>query len=360
MRRGAARYRSSLKRRARQRRARCAPRSTVAVNDPSGRAVARRSHDHPRRRPAGILIGIKPLFRPGHRRGRRRPGSKSRPYRPRRGPRGHARARLRLVRERPDWRMVDARGSLARYETVWKDEPLETADVAIPGDPAPCAYAQAGWTSDATGSRSTETRRTRRHVRAVPRRVGRVRQSGHAGQGGRLDRPPEAAWGGRARRVSTWRPPLPGRRPSSWRSATGCMACATVDVPAGRDGPRYSRGGRLGARAPMSPCTCSGVPKAAGAVIAAGRHARSALAWIGIDPAARTLPMAIAAPERTAPARPASPLAGPHGTRRLGQRRRGRRGRAAADELRDSPDPVQALPGPPPPRVSTSATIGAG
>ena len=32
--------------------------------------------------------------------------------------------KLRLVRERPDWRLV-MRGSLARYETVWRDEPLE-------------------------------------------------------------------------------------------------------------------------------------------------------------------------------------------------------------------------------------------
>ena len=42
-------------------------------------------------------------------------------------------ARLRLVRERPDWRVV-MRGSLARYETVWKDEPLESRDIAIPKD----------------------------------------------------------------------------------------------------------------------------------------------------------------------------------------------------------------------------------
>ena len=33
---------------------------------------------------------------------------------------------MRLVRERPDWRLV-MHGSLARYETVWRDQPLETA-----------------------------------------------------------------------------------------------------------------------------------------------------------------------------------------------------------------------------------------
>ena len=42
-------------------------------------------------------------------------------------------AKLRLVRERPDWRLV-MHGSLARYETVWRDEPLETASVAISAD----------------------------------------------------------------------------------------------------------------------------------------------------------------------------------------------------------------------------------
>src|SRR5581483_1659830 len=40
-------------------------------------------------------------------------------------------ARLRLVRERPDWRLV-MHGNLARYETVWRDQPLETQDVTIP------------------------------------------------------------------------------------------------------------------------------------------------------------------------------------------------------------------------------------
>ena len=37
------------------------------------------------------------------------------------------------MRERPDWRLV-MNGSLARYETVWRDEPLETTNVAIPAD----------------------------------------------------------------------------------------------------------------------------------------------------------------------------------------------------------------------------------
>ncbi len=49
-------------------------------------------------------------------------------------------AHLRLVRERPDWRMV-VHGRLARYETVYRDEPLETRDVAITVG-APLRYAK--------------------------------------------------------------------------------------------------------------------------------------------------------------------------------------------------------------------------
>lgn len=42
----------------------------------------------------------------------------------------------RLVRERPEWRMV-TRGSLARYETIWRDEPVDTADLTtVPDRPA--------------------------------------------------------------------------------------------------------------------------------------------------------------------------------------------------------------------------------
>jgi uncharacterized protein YfaS (alpha-2-macroglobulin family) len=41
-----------------------------------------------------------------------------------------ARIRLRLVRERPDWRIVSRFGS-ARYETVWIDEPVDSAELAL-------------------------------------------------------------------------------------------------------------------------------------------------------------------------------------------------------------------------------------
>jgi uncharacterized protein YfaS (alpha-2-macroglobulin family) len=43
--------------------------------------------------------------------------------------------RLRLVRERPDWRIV-LRERVARYETVWRDEPVDSTDIQVaPGRP---------------------------------------------------------------------------------------------------------------------------------------------------------------------------------------------------------------------------------
>ncbi|WP_270938880.1 alpha-2-macroglobulin family protein, partial [Falsiroseomonas oryzae] len=44
--------------------------------------------------------------------------------------------RLRLVRERPDWRIV-LRERVARYETVWRDEPVDSTEIRVaPNAPA--------------------------------------------------------------------------------------------------------------------------------------------------------------------------------------------------------------------------------
>ncbi len=46
-----------------------------------------------------------------------------------------ARLRIRLLRERPNWRLV-TRGSVARYETVWRDEPVDSTEADFtPGTP---------------------------------------------------------------------------------------------------------------------------------------------------------------------------------------------------------------------------------
>ncbi len=110
---------------------------SLGVNDPSGHA-SRASATIPMR-PAGPLIGIKPAFADNAVDAGAEAGFDIAAVAPE-GNRIALKARLRLVRERPDWRMV-TRGRLARYETVWRDEPLETQDIAIPAD-APFHFAK--------------------------------------------------------------------------------------------------------------------------------------------------------------------------------------------------------------------------
>ena len=102
----------------------------IEVDDPSGRA-SRASVSIPVQ-PAGPSIGIKPLFPDSAVDAQAEAAFDIAAVKPDGGRTAMA-AKLRLVRERPDWRMV-MRGSLARYETVWKDEPMETRDVTISED----------------------------------------------------------------------------------------------------------------------------------------------------------------------------------------------------------------------------------
>ena len=83
-------------------------------------------------RPAGRLIGIKPAFADDAVDAGTEAAFDIAAVDPD-GARTALKARLRLVRERPDWRLV-MHGSLARYETVWRDEPLETRAIDIPAD----------------------------------------------------------------------------------------------------------------------------------------------------------------------------------------------------------------------------------
>lgn len=110
---------------------------TVGVNDPSGHASLA-STEIPVR-PAGKLLGIKPGFAGNA----IDAGTEAAFDIAAAGPDGTrvaAKAKLRLVRERPDWRLV-MRGSLARYETVWRDEPLQTQAIEIPAG-TPFHFAQ--------------------------------------------------------------------------------------------------------------------------------------------------------------------------------------------------------------------------
>ena len=99
----------------------------VSVADPAGRA-SHATLNLPIR-PSGPLIGIKPLFPDRAINADTEAGFDIAAV----TPEGHRLAlntRLRLIRERPDWRMVSRNGQ-AGYETVWRDEPMETSDLAL-------------------------------------------------------------------------------------------------------------------------------------------------------------------------------------------------------------------------------------
>jgi len=109
----------------------------ATIDDPSGHG-SRAATEVPVR-PGGNLIGIKPGFAGYAVDASAEAAFEIAAVNPD-GQRVALHGKLRLVRERPDWRLV-TRGSLARYETVWRDEPLQTLDVAIPAD-APARFAQ--------------------------------------------------------------------------------------------------------------------------------------------------------------------------------------------------------------------------
>lgn len=100
----------------------------VVIDDPGGRGS--RAVASTPVRPAGRLIGIKPLFPDGAVDAGAEAVFEIAAVDPD-GKRVALGSKLRLVRERPDWRLVMS-GSIARYQIVWKDEPLETHDLPIP------------------------------------------------------------------------------------------------------------------------------------------------------------------------------------------------------------------------------------
>jgi len=102
----------------------------AVVDDPAGRG-SRAAVDIPVRS-MGNLLGIKPTFAGNAVDAGTEAAFDIAAVNPD-GTRIAAKAKLRLVRERPDWRLV-SRGGLARYETVWRDEPLQTTDITIPAD----------------------------------------------------------------------------------------------------------------------------------------------------------------------------------------------------------------------------------
>jgi hypothetical protein len=100
----------------------------ITIDDPSGHG-SRAAAEIPVR-PGSPLIGIKPAFPDNAIDAGTEAAFDVAVVNPE-GQRIALKARLRLVRERPDWHLV-VHDNLARYETVWRDEPLETTQVEIP------------------------------------------------------------------------------------------------------------------------------------------------------------------------------------------------------------------------------------
>lgn len=99
----------------------------VLVNDPSGHGTLAKAILPVRA--TGPMIGIKPDFRDSVDDGAEA-GFEVAAIDPDQH-RVALAARMKLVREEPDWRLV-IRGSLASFETVWHDVPVDQGDVMIP------------------------------------------------------------------------------------------------------------------------------------------------------------------------------------------------------------------------------------
>ncbi|MBU8536421.1 alpha-2-macroglobulin family protein [Falsiroseomonas tokyonensis] len=106
---------------------------SILMSEPGGRASGTRLSLPVRAR--GTLLALRPAFEGGA----VNDGAEAAFDIAAVNPAGEAIAgtlRVRLVRERPDWRIV-MRERLARYETVWRDEPVDSAEVQVaPGQPA--------------------------------------------------------------------------------------------------------------------------------------------------------------------------------------------------------------------------------
>jgi len=260
----------------------------IAVDDPGGRAS--RARVSVGVRPAGRLIGVKPLFPDGAINAGAEAAFDIAAVGPD-GGRTALAAKLRLVRERPDWRLVMSGGS-PRYQTVWKDEPLETHDLSVPAD------------SPARFARKLDFGRYRLEVtEAVGLAATSIRfRAGFVSSGApdvpdqvdvSVDRPVHAP--GAVAKVHI-APPFSGKatllvltdRVLTLRDIDVAEGGTTVDVPVLAD---WGPGAYVAVHA-FRP----------GAATPGHRPARAiGLTWIGIDPASRKVELALDVPEKLPP-----------------------------------------------------------
>ncbi len=259
----------------------------VEVDDPAGRA-SRASVSVPVR-PAGMSIGIKPLFPDDAVDAKAEAAFDIAAVNPD-GTRTALAAKLRLVRERPDWRMV-MRGSLARYETVWKDEPLETRDIAI-SDGQPFRFTKR---LDFGRYRIEVAQAGGMAITSYRFRSGWAssRQPGRAGSGRCVGGPKVGA--GRAIGAHPHRSAVRRRGDVACvvRQSSGVTQSCRCPKAAPRSMCRSRR--KLGAR---RLCRRPRLPRGRGRL---GPGRALGLTWVGVDPAARTMAVSIEVPDKTLP-----------------------------------------------------------
>ena len=198
--------------------------------------------------------------------------------------------RVRLVRERPNWRIV-VRGSIARWETVWRDEPVDAQEVrVVAGQPTRFARSLGFGryrleVSDANGLGITSIRFRSGYAGVesaeIPDRVDIAadRRAYAPGESARI-------------RIT---PPFAGRasvavltdRLVALREVEVTTAGTEVEIPVDAS---WGPGAYVAVTVFRAGETRSGQ---------AGRGL--GLAWVGIDPAPRTLGVAIESPERIRP-----------------------------------------------------------
>lgn len=262
-------------------------RVTATVNDPAGRPVAA-SATVPIR-PAGPLIGIRAAAGGGA----VEPGGDAAfdvvavdPG----GARIAMAARMTLVRQVPDWRLVVRRGA-ASYETAWRDEPVDSGAATIPADGTPLRLSwrlgfgryklqvvQAG-SGLAAASRVFTAGWSDAGDPDVPARVGVSADRSRYSPGETARVHVEAPFAGPAALlVLTDRVHLIRNLDLP---ASGSGGSLDVDVPVGAD---WGAGAYVAVHAYRPAQGGAASDRAIGAT------------WVQVDPAARTLPVAVEAP----------------------------------------------------------------
>ncbi len=257
----------------------------IGINDPAGRS-SRAGASIPVR-PAGPMIGIKPGFTGGAVDAAGEAAFDIVAVSPE-GQRMALPVKLRLVKEVPSWNLV-MRGRMARYEVEWRDQPMAAREVAIPA--TGFAFAQK---LDFGRYRLEVTQAGGLAATSVRFRAGWA--------GGSVDVPdavdvstatPSVAVGGVARVHIA--PPFAGQATIAVLSDK-VLALRDVAVPAGG----------ADVEVPVDASWGPGAYVAVHLYRDAGKRPSRAigLTWVGVDPAPRTLTMAIGTPERTLPRAP--------------------------------------------------------